>query len=50
MLREANLISADDSICPILLTPRLAEVIVEDDASLLMVLPLNDHEIKELIS
>ncbi len=50
MLREANLLTQEDQILPVVLSPRTLDVIVADDPTYLMVFPIPPAEIQEWIS
>ena len=45
MLREAELLSANNRIMPVVLTPRLAEVIGQDDPAYLAVFPMANPQL-----
>jgi hypothetical protein len=50
MLREANFLTQEDQILPVVLSPRTLDVIVADDPAYLMAFPISPAEIQEWIS
>ena len=50
MLREAGLLSDDDRVLPVLLSPTVAEVITEVSPELLLSFPIDDAQVAALVT